>query len=319
MWSTVATRFADLVPGEPITFVDRIDEIADRFDRLPHQRPSTCGAYSLSYLLGPLGYERHAGHSLADEDYLAHLAAVTIEAYEVEVSADIGRRVAAGTLSVSDALATYPQAWYRFPVAASSDPAVIGTSVTGLARAGALATGGDLVSLPVAARRNDGSVQLTPDRWTALLDRLSRSTSDWRWHGILNYQTDALLRPDDPAYTVENLRAPDPGRSIPLDDWGVGHFGGLAGLWLDRGAGQWWLALLDTYKERGFAGYQPQPAELVRQGLARTDGREGGLLIIVPRTALRPAADAMDALGLDLRMWDNGSSPPADWRWTLGA
>jgi hypothetical protein len=273
----------------------------------------------LSYLLPPLGYEQHAGHSLSDEDYLAYLAAVTIEAYEVEASADISRRVESGALSIADALATYPQAWYRFPVTASSDPAVTGTSVTGVARAVAFATHGDLVSLPVAARRADGSVQLTPDRWTALLDRLRRAAHDWRWHGILNYQTDLLLRPDDPAYTVENLRTPDPERRIPLDDWGVGHFGGLAGLWRAGGTGPWWLALLDSYKQRGFAGYQPQPAELVRQGLARTDGREGGLLVIVPRTVLGAAAEAIGALGLELRTWDNGSTPPADWVWTLGA
>jgi hypothetical protein len=311
----VRERFAAWFPGEHLVTVDQAEEMAARFDALGPQRPATCGAYALSYLLPAVGFATHAGIDLAAEDYLAHLAAVIVEADEIGPSDEISRRVAAGELSEDEALRRFGHAWYRFPVRASADPVESGTSPTGVARAIALGTAGALGCVPVASRTTDGVTQLTPERWERLLELLAGHAADWRWHAILNYEANQVLRPADPRYRPENLRAPDAAELIPRDDWGVGHFAGLLGLWRRRVDGEWWLVLLDTYKERGFGGYQPQPAEVVRQALVREDGRGGGMLLVLPRAALAPATKAVRRLGIEPRIWSNGSPEPDDWTW----
>jgi hypothetical protein len=76
--------------------------------------------------------------------------------------------------------------------------------------------------------------------------------------------------------------------------------------------------LLDTYKHRGFEGYQPQPAELMRRAMVRTDGREGGMLLIVPRWHVAEAESLLAGFGIPERMWSNGSLEPDDWTWHPG-
>ncbi len=310
----IGRRFARLFPGERLVPVDRAEAMAAVFDTLGPQRPATCGAYVLSYLFPALGFREHAGHDLRDEDYLAHLSAVTVEVHEVPLSEAIGRRVAAGELTEAEALERHGRQWYRYPVRSSADPVESGTSPTGVARAVALGSDGGLVALPIAARLELGEVQLSDVRWAALLELLAARAEAWQWHAIFNYELDQLLRPTDPSYGADVLRLPDVATRIPRDDWGVGHFVGLVGLWQMQG-GAWWLLLCDTYKERGFDGYQPQPAELMRRGLVRTDGRGGGLLLVVPADRSASIANAIAALGLELRMWSNGSPDPDDWVW----
>jgi hypothetical protein len=315
---TVAERFEGLFPGERITLVDRADAMAEQFDRLTDQRPSTCGAYALSYLLPALGYARHDGHDLAAEDYLAHLAGVVIEGHEVGPSREVDERIARGELTETQALEHFGRIWYRFPVRSSDDPAAQGTSPTGIARAISVGTGDRLATVPVAGRTADGDVALDQPHFTALFDLLEGNLGPWSLHAILNYQSDHLLAPRSPEYTAENLRAPGASDRLPRDDWGVGHFSGLAGLWR-RPDGERWMLLFDTYKERGFDGYQPQPAELVRRGLVRSDGRGGGMLVIVPRDRADEVVSAVRAAGVEPRMWSNGSPEPDDYAWSLPA
>lgn len=313
--STVAARLSSIFPERELVLVDRIDDMAVRFDSLPDQRPCTCGAFSLMYLLEPLGYATHEGKSLIAEDYLAHLASVVIDEYEVAPSEQIAALVERGELSESEALERFPKLWYRYPVRHSADQTVNGTSPTGIARAIAFGTSGALVSLPLASRLADGTPQFTEERWSALLDLLVAKIAEWRWHAILNFHLLELLKPNVESFTVENLRADDPAAVIPLDDWDVGHFVGLGGVWLGDDP---WLLLLDTYKERGFSGYQPQPAALMRRGLLRSDGRGGGVQLVVPREVLDDANEAIRAIGIEPRMWHNGSPEPEGWAWELG-
>lgn len=308
---------AEIFPGAPIVLVDRVDAMAEIFGGLADQRPSTCGAYALSYLLPAIGFPELDGIDLAAEDYLAHLAAVVIEQREVGPSAEISARVAAGELTEAEARVRFPSSWYRFPTRASDNPIVQGTSPTGVARAVAIGSAGALVTIPVAGRDHAGRPQLTPDRWTSLLDILEAHLADWRLHVIFNYKSDQLLAPTSPLYTVEALRGPAPAAEIPRDGWGVGHFAGLAGL-VRRADGARWLILFDTYKSRGFAGYQPQPEELMRLGIVRSDGRGGGVLIIIPREHQDAAIASVEALGLEVSMWSNGSLEPDDWTWARG-
>jgi hypothetical protein len=315
--SAVLARFRTWFPNDALTLVNRAGAMAARFDALGPQRPATCGAYALSYLLPALGFTAHAGVDLSAEDYLASLAGVVVEADEIGPSDEISRRVAAGELSTEEALRQSGRTWYRFPVRASADPIESGTSPTGIARAIAHATGGALACLPLAGRTADGAVDLQPARWDALLQVLANHVADWRWHAVLNYEANQVLRPVDPAYRVENLRAWDADLLIPRDSWGVGHFAGVLGLWRRAVDHRWWLVLLDTHKERGFGGYQPQPAELVRRAIVREDGRGGGLLLMLPRQVVWEAAAAIRDLEIEPRMWSNGSPEPADWSWRL--
>jgi hypothetical protein len=291
--------------------------MADRFDRLSNQRPATCGAYALSYLLEPLGFARQGDLDLTDEDALAHLAAVAIEAYEVAPSEQVARRVAGGELSEADALRDFGSIWYRYPVRSSSDPAQSGTSPAGVGRAIAVGSGGALATVPVPGRAADGRPQLTRGTWDALLDLVESHLAEWSIHAIFNYESDQLLKPESPEYQSGGLLRPDATDAIPRDDWGVGHFAGLAGVWR-RPWGERWLVLFDTYKERGFDGYQPQPAELMRRALVREDGRGGGMLLVLPREFVDAGLAAVAALGLETGMWDNRSLDPDDWAWEPG-
>jgi hypothetical protein len=60
------------------------------------------------------------------------------------------------------------------------------------------------------------------------------------------------------------------------------------------------------------------PAESLRRAVVREDGRDGGLLLVLRRDALDDARAAIEALGLDIRMWGNGSLEPEGWSWSLG-
>lgn len=317
---SVAARLARIFPGERIALVGRVDAMAERFDALTDQRPETCGAYALSYLLPPLRFERHGELDLRDEDALAHLAGVVIHADEVAPSEAIAARVRSGELTEAEAIAQFPRTWYRYPVRSSADPVVGGTSPVGVARAIAVGTDGALGTVPVPGRRGGrggGEVQLTPDRWEALFDLLARHLRGWDLHVVVNYESDQLLKPNAEAYTAEALASPGAVDRLPRDDWNVGHFAGLAGLWR-RPWGEPWVVLFDTYKERGFDGYQPQPAELMRRGLVRDDGRGGGLLLVLPSARLGETIRAVEGLGLEVGPWSNGSPDPDDWHWEPG-
>jgi len=64
----------------------------------------------------------------------------------------------------------------------------------------------------------------------------------------------------------------------------------------------------------GELGYEPQPADLVRSA----HGRDGGILVVLPREHLEAATEAVRALGLESRMSGNGSPEPEGWSWELG-
>jgi hypothetical protein len=313
-----ARRVAEaLFPDATIQYVDGFEAMADLLDGFDDQRPSTCGAYVARYLMGPLGHPLHDGVPTVREDYLAFLAGTVLDPDEAR--AVESARAAADEAGLDDAAARerFGDAWYRWPLRTSGDPTAIGTSPAGTARIMAVASGGTLVTLPIAARDPDGTVRLTEATWEALLDLIVDGMTAWGLHLVVNYDADDLLDPTSPAYTADALGGPDPLGTIPLDRWGVGHFAGVGAIWRAADGSRWFL-LLDTYRDRGFSRYEPQPAELVRRAAVRSDGRDGGLLLILPREHLAAATEAMDRLGLSPRMWGNGSPEPEGWTWEAG-
>jgi hypothetical protein len=306
-----------IFPGVRVSYVERWPEIADLFDRLEDQRPATCGAYAARYLLAPLGFTSADGVDTTREDFLAHLAGTAIETAELEEVRATRAQVESLGLSDAAAIERFPRTWYGWPLRSSDDDAVTGTSPTGTARAIALGSKGALVTLPVPGRGPNGAVALKAERFDALLDVIEAHLDDWGVHPIANIEVDQLLDPTSDAYAPATLAREDPEATIPRERWGVGHFVGIGGFWRATD-GRRWVLLLDTYKARGFGGYVPMPAESLRRAVVREDGRDGGLLLVVRRAALDAARDAVEGLGLDIRMWGNGSLEPEGWSWTLG-
>lgn len=305
-----------IFPLYDLFLVDQFEKIFESFDKLPDQRPCTCGAFSLTYVLGPLGFNELNGNCLLDEDFLSHLAGVVIEQNEVEPSKAVELLVSKGFLKEIEAINLFSKIWYRYPMQSSSDDSMLGTSPNGIAKAIYFGTKGELASIPIPARIADKSIQLTKEKWQKLLKLLSSNINIWNWHGIINYQMTHTLDPKHAAYTKENLQLADPKSEIPFDDWDAGHFVGIGGLW--SSSSQTWMLLLDSYKERGFNGYQPQPSEMIRQGLIRSDSRGGGIQLIIESKRLEMVIKELSAIDIEFAMWDNGSPGPSDWIWELG-
>ena len=306
-----------IFPRATVSYVQHWPEIADLFDRLEDQRPATCGAYAARYLLAPLGFAASEGMDTTREDYLAHMAGTVIEDSELQEVRDLKARVEALGLSDAEAAERFPRAWYGWPLRSSDDDVITGTSPTGTARAVAVGSGGALITLPVPGRGRDGAVTMTPERFDALLDLVEAHLDDWGVHPIANLEVDQLLDATSDTYTAESLAGADPEASIPRERWGVGHFVGIGAFWHADGDRRWVL-LLDTYKARGFEAYVPMPAESLRRAVVREDGRDGGLLLVIRRVALEAARQAIEAVGLEIRMWGNGSLEPEGWAWSLG-
>lgn len=306
-----------IFPRAKVSYVERWPEIADLFDRLDDQRPATCGVYAARCLLAPLGFATVDGLDTTREDYLAHLAGTVIEDTELEEVRAVREQVGALGLSDADAIKQFPRTWYGWPLRSSDDDAVTGTSPTGTARAIAVGSAGALVTLPIPGRDPAGAVAMTPERFDALIDLLARHLDDWGVHPVANLEVDQLLDSTSDAYAPETLAGVDPETSIPRERWGVGHFVGVGALWRAED-GRRWVLLLDTYKARGFHGYVPMPAESLRRAVVREDGRNGGLLLVMRRASSDAAREAIEALGLQIRMWGNGSLEPEGWAWSMG-
>jgi hypothetical protein len=306
-----------IFPRSTPTYVEGWPAIADLFDLLEDQRPATCGAYAARYLLAPLGFPVSDGVDTTREDYLAQLAGTVIEESELEDVRATATQVAALGLADAEAMRRFPRTWYGWPLRSSNDDAITGTSPTGTARAIAVGSGGELVTLPVPSRRPDGTVAFTPERFDALLQAIEENVRAWGVHPIANLEVDQLLDSTNEAFDPVTLAGPDPEGAIPRERWGVGHFTGVGAFWRDDDDRRWML-LLDTYKARGFDGYVPMPAESVRRAVVRQDGRAGGLLLVLRRDALEAARRSIEGLGLDIRMWSNGSLEPEGWTWELG-
>lgn len=306
-----------IFPNADVAYVEEWSSIAEVFDRLEDQRPATCGAYAARYLLAPLGYPQSDGVDTTREDFLAYLAGTVIEREELDDVQRTTTAVAEAGLSDAEAIEHFPRTWYGWPLRSSDDDAITGTSPTGVGRAIAIGSSGELVTVPVPSRDRDGAALLDPDRFHALFDVIESHLGSWRIHPIANLEVDQLLDVTSDAYAPDAIAGPDPEAMIPRERWGVGHFVGIGAFW--RGEhGRRWTLLLDTYKARGFSGYVPMPAESLRRAILREDGRTGGLLLVLPRASLDAAAAAIRDIGLEIRMWGNGSLEPEGWDWSLG-
>jgi hypothetical protein len=239
------------------------------------QKDNLCGAFCAVRVLAGFGVERWDGEPV-DEDLLA---------------------LRAGSLLPDDPSGSLPpgatsRAEYRYEFA--TVPAErCGTAAGPLAETIEGASAGALRAVPLRGA-------WTAEAVTGLVDAAPR-------HGarlVANLRTGAFWGSRPP---LEALLAELTGR--PVDgappDWDVGHFCELA--MLVRGPGGALVLVHDTYPGFGWDGHHLQPPRAVAGALLRGDGREGGVLAVVP------AADAADVealaggLGLDVGIWDNGT------------
>ncbi|MGC8936712.1 MAG: DUF6885 family protein [Candidatus Methanomethylicaceae archaeon] len=82
----------------------------------------------------------------------------------------------------------------------------------------------------------------------------------------------------------------------------VGHFVSCAGFIRKIGGGRTFFIIRDTYRRYGI---QIQPFEAILQGINRVDGREGGILAIVPKKYEGALIGNLE--GFKLVIWDNGT------------
>jgi hypothetical protein len=187
-----------------------------------------------------------------------------------------------------------PWADYRFefPLA---EPAASGTSPAGLVAAIEELSGGELTAVPLrAAPWSAGTVINVVERGVELGARL-----------LANIRSGLLWgsRPAAAVLTAE-LEGVEPPEAPPPADWDVGHFVELVGLL--RGRAGALVLVRDSYPTLGWDGQYLQPPRVLAAALERGDGREGGVLMIVPGDRHAEAVRLAGELALEVQMWDNG-------------
>jgi hypothetical protein len=168
-----------------------------------------------------------------------------------------------------------------------------GTSAGAVAQAIETASDGGLRCVPLTGEWNAHRVERLVDEAAGLGSRL-----------IANVRTGRMWASRPP---VETLLAELEGRSVaePEADWDVGHFIELE--MLIRGPRGSLVVVHDSYPSLGWQGRHLQPPHALAAALERGDGREGGVLVIVPKVGVEAARALAAELGLEVRFWNNGA------------
>lgn len=240
------------------------------------QKDNLCGPFWAARVLNESGFTEWDGEPV-DEDLVAMRAGTVLPDSDTDVS------VPPGAVSRT----AYR---YELPVAPVKSS---GTSPRGLMNAIESASGGALRCVPIRGKWTDARIERLVDEAPRLKARL-----------IANLRTGRLWggRPPLDVLLAELAGTPV---SDPAADWDVGHFVELS--MLIRGPERSLVVIRDSYPSLGWAGHHAQPSRVVAAALLRGDGREGGVLAVVPQDG----ADAMFALvtelGLDIGTWNNGT------------
>jgi Family of unknown function (DUF6885) len=167
-----------------------------------------------------------------------------------------------------------------------------GTSASALTRAIEAASGGGLCCVPLSGEWNPHRLERLVDEAAGLGSRL-----------LANVRTGRMWASRAP---VEVLLAELEGRTVeePEADWDVGHFVELE--MLLRGPRGSLVVVHDSYPSLGWQGRHLQPPHALAAALERGDGREGGVLVIVPKAGVDAARALAAELGLEVRFWNNG-------------
>ncbi|MEO8744137.1 MAG: hypothetical protein ABI334_01515 [Candidatus Dormiibacterota bacterium] len=240
------------------------------------QKDNLCGPYWAARVLNDSGFKTWDGEPI-DQD-LAALRAGTVLPDQSS-----NPEVPPGALSKADYR-------YKLPVAPLPES---GTSARGLA--------------VVIEAASEGELRCIPLRGVWNVDRVERLVEEGHEVGarlIANVRTGHLWGARAPA---EILVAELDGRPVqdPAADWDVGHFVEL--VMLVRGPVRSLVVIHDSYPSLGREGFHAQPPRSISAALLRGDGREGGVLAVVPRARFDAAEALFVELGLEIAYWNNGT------------
>jgi hypothetical protein len=240
------------------------------------QKDNLCGAFWGARVLNESGFSTWDGEPI-DEDLIALRAGTAVPAI------NCGAGIPPGAVS---------RAAYRY-VLPTAAPEQSGTSPSALAAVIEAASAGELRCLPLKGAWN--------------VDRIERLVDEGRDLGarlIANLRTGRLWGSRPP---VEVLLAELDGRPVqdPAADWDVGHFVDLE--MLVRGPRRSLVVVHDSYPSLGWGARHFQPPRVLAAALLRGDGREGGVLAVVPAARLEAAKALVAEIGLDIGPWNNGT------------
>jgi uncharacterized protein DUF6885 len=240
------------------------------------QKDNLCGPFWAAKMLNESGFAVWDGEPI-DEDLIAWRAGTVLP------DAHAGADVPPGAVGY----AAYRYLLPRGPVERS------GTSVRGLIAAIEGASEGELRGVPLRGAWN--------------VERVERLMDDAREMGsrlIANVRTGRLWgsRP-----AVDILLAELEGKpvQVPAPDWDVGHFVELE--MLIRGPVRSLVVVRDSYPTLGWDGRHLQPPRVLAESLLRGDGREGGVLAVVPESRTQSMMALAAEIGLEIGVWNNGT------------
>lgn len=240
------------------------------------QKDNLCGPFWAARVLNDAGFAQWDGQRI-DEDLVAMRAGTVLP------DSNAGVSVPPGAVSRTAYRYELPVA----PVKAS------GTSPRGLMNAIESASAGTLRCVPIRGKWTDARIERLVDEAPRLKARL-----------IANLRTGRLWGSRPP---LDVLLAELEGQPVgdPAADWDVGHFVELA--MLIRGPRRSLVLVRDSYPSLGWAGHHAQPARVLAAALLRGDGREGGVLAVVPHGGVDAVVALATELGLDIGAWNNGT------------
>ena len=284
------------------------DRIFSEYSRLRTQKENTCGAYSILPILRALGYTSHHGHRV-DEDYVSFIARVNVSSRDMRERQALTQRVKNGKTLSSDMSERLRRTSYRYSLPVTMLEKEVGCSPQGVKHALETISGGELHAIPLVVRPSDGGTSLS--RFSELLDIILRNSRRWSPHMILNLQCGRLLDPTRAEAVIVNLIGVKMNRAdAKLWKYSAGHFVNVGAVLRTRhehGQSMTYFVLLDSFKELGIGGMHLQPLANIWKALRRGDGRQGGILLIVPSNLGTEARKRLSTQGFEISLWDNGS------------
>jgi len=240
------------------------------------QKDNLCGPFWAARILNESGFKTWDGEAITEDLVALRAGTVLPEAHD-------GLDVPPG----ASPRASYSYQLVTAPVEQS------GTAAGALAEAIEAASGGELRCVPVCGTWDARRVERLVDSAAGLGARL-----------LANVRTGRMWASRPP---IEVLLAELEGHPVvePEADWDVGHFVELE--MVIRGPKGSLVVVHDSYPSLGWHGRHAQPPRALAAALERGDGREGGVLVIVPDAGVEAARALAAEIGLDVRAWNNGT------------
>lgn len=273
-----ADRLALLPGGERL--------LAEHAAELP-QKNDLCGAFWGCLALRATGWSSTPDGDVLDQDAVGIRAGSVLPAHPEE------EPLPPGEMGRTD---------YRLAFPLIEDTTRSGTSIQGAIRAVDAISEGGLEAVSVSG-------PFATDDLRALLAAVREVGAPCVV--VLNVGTRYLWGAHPDADAVEAYLATGDDAVGRPADWDVGHFVGCAGtVDGDRGT---LVLIADTYPTLGPSGLHLQPIERVAHALRRPDiPGDGGVIVYIGSAAASDLRVRLEAAGLRLGLWDNGSPDLAD-------